>query len=83
MENWKVEMERCLTDGVKPDITVKSSFTYELPRDWSEMLDSFDEIDDPYQDAVLSGVAQHLQKQFAKDGFFPGKLIPPMTESEQ
>ena len=83
MENWKVKMERWLTDGVTPDITVLSSFTYELPRDWSEMLNSFDRIDDPYKDAVLAGVAQHLQKQFAKDGFFPGKLIPPMTESEQ
>ena len=67
MENWKVKMERWLTDGVTPDITVLSSFTYELPRDWSEMLNSFDRIDDPYKDAVLAGVAQHLQKQFANN----------------
>ena len=70
-------MVRLLTDKVSPDVIVESSFDYELPRDYSSMLESFDHIDDEYKGSVLEGVHLHLQKKFADSGFFAKELISP------
>ena len=45
---WKVKMVRDLTDKVSPDVIVQSSFDYNdlLQRDWSEMLDNIDMVDE-------------------------------------
>ena len=74
---WKVRMERWLTDGNSPDVTVVSSFDYELPREYSSMLESFEHIDDEYKDSVLEGVNRHLVKKFGNSGFYPQELISP------
>ena len=81
MENWKVKMERWLTDGQTPDVKVKSSFTYELPRDWSGMLDAIDEVDVEYHSSIVAGIHKHLHNEFGRSGFMPVELIPP-TEYE-
>ena len=74
---WKVRMVRQLTDKVSPDVIVESSFDYELPRDWSEMLENIDMVDEAYRDSVFTGVMQHCWNEFGKAGFFPGDLIAP------
>ena len=74
---WKVKMVRQLTDKVSPDVNVESSFDYELPRDYSSMLESFDHIDDEYKGSVLEGVNRHLIKKFADSGFFARDIISP------
>ena len=74
---WKVKMVRMLTDGVSPDVIVKSGFDYELPRDWSEMLDNIDMVDEAYRNSVFVGVRQHCANQHAASGFYPQELIPP------
>ena len=74
---WKVKMVRQLTDKVSPDVIVESSFDYELPRDYSSMLESFDHIDDEYKGSVLEGVNRHLIKKFADSGFFARDIISP------
>ena len=74
---WKVRMERWLTDGKSPEIMVKSSFDYELPADYSSMLESFEHIDEEYRGSVLEGVHRHLVKKFADSGFFARDLISP------
>lgn len=74
---WKVKMVRQLTDKVSPDVIVESSFDYELPRDYSSMLESFDHIDDEYKGSVLEGVNRHLIKKFADSGFFAREIISP------
>jgi len=74
---WKVKMERWLTDGKSPEIMVKSSFDYELPADYSSMLESFEHIDEEYRGSVLEGVHKHLIKKFAGSGFFAQELISP------
>jgi len=74
---WKVKMERWLTDGKSPEIMVKSSFDYELPQEYSSMLESFEHIDDEYKGSVLEGVNRHLVKKFANSGFYPQELISP------
>ena len=74
---WKVKMERWLTDGKSPEIMVKSSFNYELPADYSSMLESFEHIDEEYRGSVLEGVHKHLVKKFADSGFFAQELISP------
>ena len=70
-------MVRQLTDKVSPDVIVESSFDYELPRDYSSMLESFDHIDDEYKGSVLEGVNRHLIKKFADSGFFARDIISP------
>ncbi len=74
---WKVRMERWLTDGKSPEIMVKSSFDYELPADYSSMLESFEHIDEEYRGSILEGVNRHLIKKFADSGFFAKELISP------
>ena len=76
---WKVKMVRQLTDKVSPDVIVESSFDYELPADWGDMLNGISrrEIDDEYRQSILSGVHHHLQKKFADSGFFAKELISP------
>ena len=74
---WKVKMVRYLTDKVSPDVIVQSSFNYELPRDWSEMLDNIDMVDEAYRDSVFMGVRKHCANEHATSGFYPQELIPP------
>ena len=74
---WKVKMERWLTDGKSPEIMVKSSFEYELPADWGDMLNGFDHIDEEYRASVLEGIHKHLVKKFGNSGFYPQELISP------
>ena len=70
-------MVRQLTNKVSPDIICESSFDYELPRDYSSMLESFNHIDDEYKGSVLEGVNRHLIKKFADSGFFARDIISP------
>ena len=79
---WKVRMVRMLTDGQSPDVIVESSFEYELPRDWSEMLENIDMIDEAYRDSVLVGIHQHCINEHAKSGFYPQGLISPKEDAQ-
>ena len=74
---WKVKMVRQLTDKVSPDVICESSFDYELPRDYSTILESFEHIDDEFKGSVLETVNRHLIKKFADSGFFAKELISP------
>ena len=74
---WKVRMIRRLTDKVSPDVIVESVVEYELPRDYSHMLESFEYIDEPYKESVLAGIHKHLQKEFGDCHFYPEELISP------
>jgi hypothetical protein len=74
---WKVKMVRKLTNKVSPDVICESTFTYELPADYSDMLNGLDSIGDEYMDSVLAGVSQHLFKKFGKSLFFATELIEP------
>jgi len=74
---WKVRMVRQLTDKVSPDVIVESSFEYELPRDWSEMLENMDMVDEAYRDSIFAGIMQHCVNQHGKSGFYPQDLIAP------
>lgn len=74
---WKVKMVRQLTNKVSPDVMCESSFEYELPADWGDMLNGFDHIDEEYRQSILSGIHLHLQKKFAESGFFAQELISP------
>jgi len=78
--SWKVKMVRWLTDGISPDVIVESSFEYELPRDWSDMLDNIDMVDETYRDSIFMGVHQHCQNEHAGSGFFVHDLIPPNSQ---
>lgn len=77
LDLWKVRMVRQLTDKVSPDVIVESSFEYELPRDWSEMLESMEMVDEAYRDSIFAGVIKHCQKEHAASGFYPQELISP------
>ena len=70
-------MVRLLTNKVSPDVICESSFDYELPADYSSMLESFDHVDDVYKGSVLEGVNRHLIKKFGNSGFYPQELISP------
>ena len=70
-------MIRQLTNKVSPDVICESSFEYELPADYSSMLESFDHVDDVYKGSVLEGVNRHLIKKFGNSGFYPQELISP------
>lgn len=74
---WKIKMVRQLTDKVSPDVIVESSFDYELPADWSNMLENIDMVDEAYRDSVFAGVMQHCVNEFGQSGFFPDNLISP------
>ena len=74
---WKVRMVRRLTDKVSPDVIVESVVEYELPADYSNMLESFESIDDPHKQSVLAGIHKHLQKEFGNCHFYPEELICP------
>jgi hypothetical protein len=74
---WKVKMVRLLTDKVSPDVICESSFDYELPADYSSMLESFDHVEDVFKGSILEGVNRHLTRKFADSGFFPKELISP------
>lgn len=74
---WKVRMIRKVTDRVSPDPIVESAFDYELPADWSDMIENIDMIDEAYRDSVFMGVHQHCVKEFGNAGFFPDNLIAP------
>lgn len=72
--NWTVKFERNIDD-------VKSTLSYDLPRDWSTLLSSLDEVDVEYHESVIAGVHKHLKNEFGGSGFMPVELIPP-TEYE-
>ena len=74
---WKVKMIRKLTNKVSPDVICESSFEYELPADYGDMLNGLDHIDDEYKDSVFAGISAHLIKKFAGSGFFAKELISP------
>ena len=68
---WQVELERCLPGKII------SKIKYDLPSDYSSMLDSLQMIDEAYHDSVYSGVTRHIVEQFAGSGFVPMKLVSP------
>ena len=74
---WKIKMVRQLTDKVSPEVIVESSFDYELPADWSAILDNVDMVEEPYRDSVFQGVIQHCIDEHADAGFYPKDLIAP------
>ena len=76
LDLWKVRMVRQLTDKVSPDVIVESSFEYELPRDWSEMLENMDEQGQEAE-SVFAGIMQHCVKEFGSSEFYPQELISP------
>ena len=71
---WKVKMVRQLTNKVSPDVICESSFEYELPADWGDMLNGFDHIDEEYRQSILSGIHLHLQKSLLNLDFLPKNL---------
>lgn len=77
---WKVRMVRKLTDRVSPDVIVESAFEYELPRDWSDMLENINMVDEAYRDSVFMGVRQHCVNEHAESGFMVQELIPPNSQ---
>ena len=70
-------MVRMLTDKVSPDVICESSFEYELPADYGDLLNGLPEVDSVYHDGVLNAISRHIEKKFAKSGFFPRELISP------
>lgn len=68
--NWKVKLERYVED-------IKSTLTYEIPKDWSVLLTSMDDVDVEYHQSIIAGVHKHLQNEFGQTGFEPIELIPP------
>ena len=69
-------MVRLLTDKVSPDVICESSFEYELPADWGDMLNGFDDVDEEYRQSILSGI-HYTYKKVCKSGFFAQELISP------
>ena len=67
---WKVEMKRKVGE-------VESVLLYELPADWSDLLDGMDECDEEHVQSIFAGVLQHLKKNFGNTGFQPYELIEP------
>jgi len=74
---WKVRMVRKLTDRVSPDVIVESAFDYELPADWSDILDNLEMVDEAYRDSIFMGIHKHCVNEFGQAGFFPDNLISP------
>lgn len=74
---WKVKMVRRLTNKVSPDVIVESCFEYELPRDWSEMLENIEMVDEAYRDSIFAGIMQHCVNEHGTSGFYPQDLIAP------
>ena len=74
---WKIKMVRQLTDKASPNVIVESSFDYELPADWSAMLENIDMVEEPYRDSVFEGVIQYCMDEHAGAGFYPKDLIAP------
>lgn len=70
-------MVRQLTNKVSPDIICESTFTYELPADYSDMLDSIDHIDEVLHQSVFESIQRHLIKKFGDSLFFGLDLIAP------
>ena len=79
---WKIKMVRRLTDKVSPDVIVQSSFEYELPAFYSDMLDHITDLTEESGAAVYVGIQKHREKKFAKDGFFGEELLYPQGETE-
>jgi hypothetical protein len=77
---WKVKMVRQLTNKVSPDVICESTFTYELPADYGDMLNGIDEVDEVYQDSIFSGIQRHLIKKFGDSKFFGLELIEPSCQ---
>ena len=69
-------MVRQLTNKVSPDVICESSFEYELPADWGDMLNGFDHIDEEYRQSILSSIHLHLQKSLLNLDFLPRTISP-------
>jgi len=75
-------MVRQLTNKVSPDVICESTFTYELPADYGDMLNGLDSIDEELHQSIFESIQQHLFKKFGKSLFFGLDLIPPYEEHE-
>ena len=73
-------MVRQLTNKVSPDIICESTFTFELPADYSDMLDGIDSIDEELHQSVFESIQLHLFKKFGKSLFFGLDLIAPQEQ---
>lgn len=76
-ELWKVKMERWLTDGKSPDVKIKSVITYDIPKEYSEMLSSLPMIEEEHHDSVIENVYMHVREKFENTGFYPQEMISP------
>ena len=70
MIEWQALMIRQLTNKQTPDVIAESKIYYTLPADYQDMLNGQDLIDDEYRQSIFAAINKHLQKKFAKDGFF-------------
>jgi hypothetical protein len=77
---WKVKMVRRLTNKVSPDVICESTFTYELPADYGDMLNGIDHIDEELHQSVFESIQQHLFKKFGDSLFFGLDLVPPYED---
>lgn len=77
---WKVKMVRLLTDKVSPDVICESTFTYELPAEWSVILNGIDHIDEELHQSIYESIQQHLFKKFGDSLFFGQELIEPSCQ---
>ena len=75
-------MVRQLTNKVSPDVICESTFTYELPADYGDMLNGLDSIDETLHQSVFESIQRHLIKKFGDSLFFGLDLIPPYEEHE-
>ena len=77
---WKVKMVRRLTNKVSPDVICESTFTYELPADYGDMLNGIDHIDEELHQSIYESIHQHLFKKFGDSLFFGLDLVPPYED---
>jgi hypothetical protein len=77
---WKVKMVRRLTNKVSPDVICESTFTYELPADYGDMLNGIDHIDEELHHSLFDSIQQHLFKKFGDSLFFGLDLVPPYED---
>jgi hypothetical protein len=77
---WKVKMVRRLTNKVSPDVICESTFTYELPADYGDMLNGIDHIDEELHHSLFDSIQQHLFKKFGDSLFFGQELIEPSCQ---
>ncbi len=77
---WKVKMVRKLTNKVSPDVICESTFTYELPADYGDMLNGLDTIDEELHRSIFRTISAHLERKFGGALFFGCELIEPSCQ---